>query len=126
MSQWSDPTVIIAACAAGVALLYTILTGFIWYATWQNTRATKNILEAAQRPYLAVRDVRLVRPECFGGAEKIAVTIANVGSIPSREVDISLKITYLDGIVHGCERTPDATRDHLYRAIRTVSVAAFC
>jgi len=97
MSHWSDPAVVVAVIGAATALFYTILTGFIWYATWQNTRATRIILEATQRPYIGITNIEIVRPEFLTGEAKIAATIANVGTVPSRRIEVGFRVTYPDG-----------------------------
>jgi len=89
--HWSDPQTVLAIIGVGVAFLYTILTALIWYATWQNTKATKEILEAAHRPYLGIIGVE-IQHEGLGGNITLAATVANVGSVPSRSVEVDLEI----------------------------------
>ena len=97
MSHWSDPAVVVAVVGAAAAIFYTILTLLIWRATWQNTRATREIIEANQRPYLGITGIEIVKPQYQMGGVKVATTIANVGTVPSRRVKTDITITYPDG-----------------------------
>jgi len=82
----ADPATISTEVIAVATVAYVFLTALIWYATWQNTRATRIILEAAQRPYLSIPRVELATPAYIGGSAKIAALISNVGTVPSRDV----------------------------------------
>ena len=94
MSHWSDPAVVVALIGVGTAVFYTLLTGFIWHATWQNTRATRIVLESSQRPYLGITDVHLIFPDTLGGEARIEATVTNVGTVPSRGIEVNLRIIY--------------------------------
>lgn len=89
--NWSDPPLILAATNVVIALIYTIVTGLICHATWQNTSATKNVLEAAYRPYVGITNVELPYDQ-IGADPRLAVTIKNVGSVPSRYIEVDLEI----------------------------------
>ena len=106
MSHWSDPAVVVAVVGAATAIFYTILTLLIWHATWQNTRATREIIEASQRPYLGITGIEIVHPQYHTGEVKVATTIANVGTVPSRSVETDIMIIYPDGKT---ERTNEGT-----------------
>jgi len=114
MSHWNDPAVVVACAGVAIALLYTVLTGFIWHATWQNTKATKQMIEATQRPYLGIMGVRVIRPEFNGGAWKLGVEIGNVGTVPSRNVEADFAITYLDGLTEQARRDVEAVTSALF------------
>jgi len=57
----------VAAGGAATAILYTVLTLLTRLATWQNTRATREIIEASQRPYLGITGLETVRAQQFSG-----------------------------------------------------------
>lgn len=57
--MWSNPEIVLLGIQATIAFIYAIVTGLIWHATWQNTKATRQILEAAHRPYVAVVSAQL-------------------------------------------------------------------
>jgi hypothetical protein len=73
-----------------IAFLYTVVTIFIWHATWQNTKATREVLQAEHRPYVGIVQVE-VRSESLMSSY-VDVTIKNVGSVPSRRIEIDVRI----------------------------------
>jgi hypothetical protein len=89
--NWSDPSVILTTVIAVSTIVYVILTALIWHATLQNTRATRQILEASHRPYLGVSRVALREQYIHDSA--ITVTIQNVGAVPSQRVEVDFKIS---------------------------------
>jgi hypothetical protein len=94
--HWSDPSVVITIIIAAVTLLYTVLTGLIWYATWQNTKATREVLEASHRPYVGVIHAELTG-KVMGVPPTVAISIANAGTIPSRQVKVDFDIRTASG-----------------------------
>jgi len=94
LTHWSDPAVIVALIGVATALFYTILTGLIWHATWQNTRATRLVLEATQRPYLGINEAKIVAPPIQTGTVNIAVVVANVGTVPRRGIIVELALIF--------------------------------
>jgi hypothetical protein len=97
MQHWSDPAVIASLAGVAIALLYTIITVLIWHATWQNTKATRAVIEATQRPYLGITNIRPIYPEVSGGNVPIAISIGNIGTIPSRNLAVTLNVAFPDG-----------------------------
>src|SRR4051812_2279799 len=80
---WSDPPVITSIVLAAITFFYLIATLLIWHATWQNTKATRQVLEASHRPYVGVADMRLAVDDLTGDLLLLA-KVANVGSVPAR------------------------------------------
>jgi hypothetical protein len=87
--HWADPSVITTVIIAAVTLLYTLLTGLIWHATWQNTKATREVLEASHRPYVGIVNVNLGGQI---GETNVIVSVSNVGSVPSRDVEMNMEL----------------------------------
>jgi hypothetical protein len=85
---WSDPQTILTTIIAVSAFLYTVLTAFIWHATWQNTKATRTVLEIAHRPYVGVTgvDIKSLTHE----SASLIVTVSNIGSVPARIINLKV------------------------------------
>ncbi len=88
--DWSDPQVVLTAIGVAIAFLYTLITVLIWHATCQNTKATRKVLEAEYRPYVEIRRVE-IHAEALTRC-RIDVTIQNVGTVPSRRIEIDFRI----------------------------------
>jgi hypothetical protein len=88
---WSDPPVITSIVLAAITFFYLIATLLIWHATWQNTKATRQVLEASHRPYVGVADMRLAVDDLTGDLLLLA-KVANVGSVPARHVEVELQL----------------------------------
>ncbi len=73
-------------------VVYTVVTAFIWYTTRQNTIATRQVLEASHRPYVGVTLVHV--EEMLSSYADLCATIQNVGTVPSRNVEIELQISF--------------------------------
>jgi hypothetical protein len=71
-------------------VIYTVLTALIWYATQQNTTATRQVLEASQRPYVGVTVVEIMQ---VYASSRLCASIQNVGTVPSRNVEINFRLT---------------------------------
>lgn len=101
--KWSDPTAILAIVGVAITAVYTLLTALIWNATHKNTQATLQILEAQHRPYLGIVGVELRNDNLMESG--ISASIKNVGSVPSRRIEVDLEIRLPDGgtrtITHG-------------------------
>lgn len=91
MTSWSDPSIVLTAGIAIFTFIYVILTGLIWRATLQNTKATREMLEASNRPYLGISGVTINHKDLLHSG--IVVAIQNVGSVPSPRVEVDLKIS---------------------------------
>lgn len=73
-----------------VTAVYTVATIFIWKATRDNTEATRQVLEAAHRPYVSV-SVK-VAGEGHKGYQ-ITTTLVNTGNVPARSVRVVTLVT---------------------------------
>lgn len=89
---WPDPTIVLTAVQVVTTVLYTVLTALIWYAAKQNTQATRDILEAAYRPYVDITRVRLERADTLSSGKNLAIIAKNVGSVPARSVQIDFEV----------------------------------
>lgn len=89
--SWSDPSVITNIVLVGITFLYLIATVLIWHATWQNTKATRQVLEGSHRPYVGVTQMWLGTDDLTGDW-LLLTKIANVGSIPARHIEVELQI----------------------------------
>ena len=56
----------------------------------QNTKATREILESSHRPYLGIANVGLFHEHLQHSA--LEIVIQNVGSVPSRGVEVDVKV----------------------------------
>jgi len=70
--------------------VYAFLTALIWRSTLQNTRATREILESSHRRYLGITNVGVLHGHLLHTA--LEIVIQNVGSVPSRSVEVNVKI----------------------------------
>jgi hypothetical protein len=92
----SDPQIILAAAGVIVAVLYTVVTGFIWHATWQNTKITQMMLEAAHRPYISIAEFQFAGRHM--GDTRLGFVISNVGSVPAGRIKVDLEIQTPDSV----------------------------
>ena len=83
---------------AFATVAYTAFTIGIWRATSRNTQATRELLEAAYRPYLGLTVVKFGGLLVHGAADLYA-TVENAGAVPSRNVEIDFRLT-INGRVH--------------------------
>lgn len=88
--HWSEPSVALAAVIAVFTVVYVVFTALIWWATLQNTKATREILESSHRPYLGIANVGVLHGHLLHTA--LEIVIQNVGSVPSRGVEVDVKI----------------------------------
>jgi hypothetical protein len=88
--NWSEPSVVLTAVIALSTVVYVILTALIWWATLQNTRATREILESSHRPYLGIANVALLHEHLQHTA--LTIVVQNVGSVPSRCVEVDVNV----------------------------------
>jgi hypothetical protein len=89
--SWSEPAIITSIILIVITFIYVVLTGLIWWATWQNTRATRQVLEANARPYVGITKIDVK----WEGQERavLVATIKNVGSALTGKVVVDLRCT---------------------------------
>ena len=91
MTSWSDPLIILTFVIAICTFVYVIVTALIWSATLQNTRATRQMIESSQRPYLGSSSVSISHGHMAHSA--IDVKVTNVGSVPGHKVEVNMLLT---------------------------------
>lgn len=94
--SWVDNTS--TAVIAFATVVYTAFTIGIWRATSKNTQATRELLEAAYRPYVGLTEVKFGNILVHGAADLYA-TVENAGTVPSRNVEVNFRLT-VNGRVH--------------------------
>ena len=92
--RWNDPVLVMMLTGLGITLAYTVLTGLIWDATRKNTSATRKILEAAHRPYLAIGPLEL-HYESMGADPGLRYAITNVSSVPAHIINNYVEVRTL-------------------------------
>src|SRR5258708_4212282 len=100
--HWSDPAVITSIILVGITLVYVVVTALIWHATWQNTKATRQLLEASLRPYVGIVSVKFNENAPGFASGNLPVTIKNVGTVPALGIDVDVQFV-LSGIADSLE-----------------------
>jgi hypothetical protein len=94
--HWSDPTVIASVINALAMVVYVGITAGILKASRDNTKATRDIFEAAYRPYLSVSTMKF-GPSKHRPQERIVLfELKNSGSVPATEFHCAIT-AILDG-----------------------------
>lgn len=90
--NWSDPPVILATIGILITFAYTVLTWLIWDASRKNTQATREVLEAAHRPYIGIAGLAIQDAFDEDNEIRLVVSITNVGTVPARGIEIDVEI----------------------------------
>lgn len=86
--NWSDPQFVLIVQTAAI-IVYTILTGLIWYANLRTLATTRQLLEATTRPHIGVSEVT-IDWTVHGGPVDLLLTIENSGPSSGRRIEVEI------------------------------------
>lgn len=96
-ASWADDVIAKATIViAAATVLSLITTSLLWLTTRRSTNLTRDMFEAAHRPYIVVSSVELKESDPPGQSIGFEFEIDNVGSIPARDFTSDFKVS-VDG-----------------------------
>jgi hypothetical protein len=81
----TDPQVLAAVITAAATVIYVAFTAAILKASRDNTKATRDIFEAAYRPYVSIASVTFGRAKSAAAEAGIMFEFRNCGTVPAMD-----------------------------------------
>src|SRR5437867_3356201 len=99
----SDPMTVATIIIAAATVVYSVLTVLLFITTVKNTSITRQIFEAAHRPYLGIPEVNTtVAPT--NDAVQFECGIRNFGSIPAHNIEVLDNALSINGVAADLRR----------------------
>lgn len=120
LSSWQDPITVSTVVIAVSTVVSMTVSIFMWSATRRTARVTRDIFEAAHRPYIAIEDLSGLWMQTGDHPVRVsfAAKIKNSGSVPGSEVMLVWQIFTANDVLlkqhtseeHGTVLLPEGER----------------
>jgi hypothetical protein len=95
-ATWRDPITVATVVVAIFTVVSVVVSAFMWSATRKQAQISREIFEAAHRPYVGVDNVNaFIYPGRNGTTLQIGITTKNSGSVPARHIVVMWSVSLL-------------------------------
>jgi hypothetical protein len=84
---YSDPVTLSTVVIAAATVVNLVISAFLWRATANATSITKQVFEAAHRPYLSVRKID-TQTDLDEHQIVLKIALTNFGSVPANSLEV--------------------------------------
>jgi hypothetical protein len=92
-ASWKDPITVATVVVAVFTVVSVIVSAFMWNATRQQARISRQIFEAAHRPYIGVTEFTGIMSISGVVACGLTVSVSNSGTVPAKNLTARWTVT---------------------------------